>query len=102
MPEFVEKARSLAPRLAALPGIEVTPCPPPTNMFHVHLRADRARLEEAALGVAEETGVWMFNKVGPTDSPLRQRVEVVCLDGTLELSDDEVAGLFEKLMARAT
>jgi threonine aldolase len=102
MPQFVEKARSVAPRLAAIPGIEVTPCPPPTNMFHVHVRADRARLEAAALAVAEETGVWMFNKVAPTDSPLRQRVELVCLDGMLELSDDEIVGLFEKLVARAT
>ncbi|MFT3771091.1 MAG: beta-eliminating lyase-related protein [Minicystis sp.] len=102
MPQFVEKARSLAPRLSAIPGIEVTPCPPPTNMFHLHVQADRALLEEAALAVAEETRVWMFNKVAPTDSPLRQRVELVCMDAMLELSDDEVVELFEKLMARVS
>jgi hypothetical protein len=102
MPRFVEKARSLAPRLAAVPGIEVTPCPPPTNMFHLHVRADRARLEAAALDVAEATGVWMFNKAGPTDSPLRQRLEIVCMDAMLELTDDEVVKLFEMLMARAS
>jgi threonine aldolase len=102
MPHYVEKARSLAPRLAALPGIEVTPCPPPTNMFHLHVRAERARLDEAALDVAEATGVWMFGKVVPTDSPLRQRVELMCLDAMLELSDDEIVELFGLLLARVT
>jgi threonine aldolase len=38
IPLYVAKARSLAPRLA-VPGIEVHPCPPPTNMFHLHVRA---------------------------------------------------------------
>jgi threonine aldolase len=101
MPLYVEKARALAPRLAAIPGIEATPCPPPTNMFHLHLHAEKERLLDAALDVAEASGVWMFAKVGATDSPLRHKVEIACGDATLELSDDEVVGLFESMMARA-
>jgi|HubBroStandDraft_6_1064221.scaffolds.fasta_scaffold135638_2 threonine aldolase len=102
IPLYVEKARSLAPRIAAVPGVEVHPCPPPTNLFLVHLRGDRRRLEDAALDLAEETGVWMFGRLGGTDLPLWQRMELTCGDATLELTDDEIAGLFASLVQRAS
>jgi hypothetical protein len=87
--------------LGAIPGIDVHPCPPHTNMFHMHLQGDERRLLDAALDVAQETGVWMFAKVTPTESPLRQKVELACGDATLELGDDEIVRLFEAVMARA-
>jgi threonine aldolase len=102
IPRYVEKARSLAPRLAGIPGVEVHPNPPPTNLFHVRLRGDRRRLEDAALDLAEETGVWMFLRISGTDSPLWQRVEMACGDATLELEDEEIAGLFDRLVRRAS
>jgi threonine aldolase len=101
IPLYVARARALAPRLAAIPGIEVNPGVPPTNMFHLHLRADRARLDDAALDVAEATGVWMLGRILGTDSPLRQRVEISCGDATQELEDDEIVALFASLMERA-
>jgi threonine aldolase len=102
VPLYVEKARTIAPRLAAIPGIEVLPCPPHTNLFHVRLRADRSRLDEAALDIAEATGVWMWKRSMTTDSPLWQRVELTCGDATLELTDDEIVGLFTSLLERAS
>jgi hypothetical protein len=102
IPLYVAKARSLAPRLARIPGVEVVPGEPPTNMFHLHLRADRARLADAALDVAEATSVWMPSHFAPTDSPLRQRVEIHCGEATLELADDEIVQLFASLMERAS
>ena len=101
IPLYVAKARSLAPRLAAVPGIEVTPAAPPTNMFHLLVRADRDRLEDAALALAEATGVWVIGRTQSTDSPLRRKVEIACGDATLELEDDEIVGLFASLMERA-
>ncbi|APR77487.1 Low-specificity L-threonine aldolase [Minicystis rosea] len=101
IPLYVAKARALALRLASIPGIEVNPSVPPTNMFHLHLRADRRRLDDAALDIAEATGVWMFARAMGTDSPLRQRVEITCGDATLELEDEEIAKLFASLMERA-
>jgi threonine aldolase len=100
MPLYWEKARTIAPRLAALPGVEVSPSMPQTNMFHVHVRASRERLDEAALDVAEATGVWMFGRVATSDPPTWARVEVACGDATLEMADDEIVGLFENLLVR--
>ena len=100
MPLYWEKARAIAPRLAALPGIEVSPSTPQTNMFHVHVRAPWERLDEAALDVAEATGVWMFGRVIASELPGWSRVEIACGDATLEIADDEIVGLFERLLAR--
>lgn len=102
IPLYVEKARRIAPLLARIPGIEVHPVVPPTNMFHLFVHADRKRLEDASLDVAEETGVWMFNRCGSTDSPLRQRLEIGCADASLEIADEEIAELFRLLVERAT
>jgi hypothetical protein len=71
-------------------------------MFHVRVRGDRRRLEEAALDLSEETGVWMFGRLGATDSPFWQRAEITCADATMELEDDEIASLFELLLQRAS
>jgi threonine aldolase len=101
IPLYVAKARALAPRLAAIPGVEVVPEAPPTNMFHLHIEAARERLDEAALDMAEATGVWMLGRCVATDSPRRQRVEITCGDATLEMADEEIVALFTSLVERA-
>ena len=74
---------------------------PPTNLFHVRLRGDRGRIEDAALDLAEETGVWMFGRISGTDSPHWQRWEMACTDATLDFEDDEIAGMFARVLERA-
>jgi threonine aldolase len=101
MPAYVEKARSIAARLATIPGIDVVPEPPQTNMMHLHLHGPKERLEAAALALAEETSVWMFGKLQPTAVPARSYLELAVGDAAMELSDDEIAGLFEALFAKA-
>jgi threonine aldolase len=101
MSAYVERARGLAKVLGSLPGVEVVPDAPPTNMMHLYLHGEKERLEAAAVALAEETGVWMFGKLRPSPIPTRSCFELTVGDATMELTDEEVLGLFEKLFAKA-
>jgi threonine aldolase len=101
IPAFVDHARALAAALSAVEGIEVVPDPPQTPMFHVLLRGDRERLSDAALRLAEQRKVFLFADPDPTTSPSVQRHEVMVSDATLQLEPDEVAALYQQVLAWA-
>jgi threonine aldolase len=82
-------------------GLEVVPSPPHTNMMHVHLRGDKGRLEKAALAIAREEGVWMFNALRPTSLPSYWMFELVVGDATMDISTIEIASLIRALLERA-
>ena len=70
-------------------------------MMHLHLQGNSEALIKAALAVARETGVWLFEKLQPTALPDRHKLELVTGDASLELSGAEVAELFRKVFAKA-
>jgi len=59
MPEYRERARSLAQLLAAQPGWRVAPEVPQVNAFQLHLPMGPERLREALLAVARHEGFWL-------------------------------------------
>jgi len=100
MQAYADRARAIAARLRAVPGIEIVPETPQVNMMHLYLQGPKERLEEAALAVAQETGVWMFGKLQPGPIPSRSLFELTVGDAAMELEDDEIAGLFEALFVK--
>ncbi len=98
---YREKAIAIAARLRRLPGVEITPNPPHTNMMHIAIRGEADRLARAALEVSAETGVWLFAKTFPSDLPAYQRIELTVGDGTLEIDTEEIGRLFEAVLERA-
>lgn len=100
MGEFRDRAIAIARRLAAIPGVLILPDPPQTNMMHVVLRGDPDRLEQAALAVSADTGVWLFGRPAPTDIPAYQRVEIAVNAGAMDIDTEEVGRLFEAVLAR--
>ncbi|MBK8256927.1 MAG: low specificity L-threonine aldolase [Polyangiaceae bacterium] len=101
MGEYWAKAKSIATELGGMSQIDIVPNPPHTNMLHLHLRGDAAKLEGAARAIAEEDGIWMFGKLRPTALQGAWLFELTVGDGTLELADREIRGLFEKLFLKA-
>ncbi|MEO6280775.1 beta-eliminating lyase-related protein [Roseateles sp.] len=59
MPEYRERAQSLAAALGAVPGWRVAPEVPQVNAFQLHLPLAPDRLREALLGVARGDGFWL-------------------------------------------
>ena len=98
MAAYHTKALEVAEVLSAFPDIEIVPNPPHTNMMHVFLRGEREKLEEKALAVAQQTGIWLFFKLFPTIIPSLSKFEMVVGDATCDLRDDEIHNAFAMLL----
>ncbi len=101
MEDYHRKAVELAEILASFPQIDVVPHPPHTNMMHVYIRGDKAKLEAAALDVATETGTWLFYPLAAGPLPTVHKVELTVGDATLDLSKPDIAALFQEMLKRA-
>jgi threonine aldolase len=99
---YVAHAQAVAAALAGLPGLSVLPSPPPTNMFHLFIRGERAALERALLEVAAESGVWLFHPLRPCQLPGYWMTEWVVGDAGLDVPADETAGLLRAVLQRAS
>lgn len=89
MQAFHDKARELAAALAVLPGVWVTPDPPHANAMLVALHGDQARLVEAALAVAEQTGLWLFDLPVPPCVQGMAMFEITIRQAALDVSLEE-------------
>lgn len=101
MERYHVKAREIAALLSPFARITITPDPPHTNMMHLFLRAEQARLEAAALEIARERGLWLFSHLAPTAVPGLTLMEWTVGEATLDISAQEIVEVFEQLLARA-
>lgn len=101
---YHERTVEIAAALDTIDGLALTPNPPHTNMFHLFLRGEPDRLREAALDIAEETGVWLLrgDGVSPSQVPGFHMLEFVTGEATLDIPVAELAGLYARLMERAS
>ena len=99
---YHEKAKSVARVLSEIPQISVIPNPPQTNMMHVFLQGDPERLLDASLEIARETKTLLFPYLTPTSVPNYSSFELSVGDATLDLSDEEIAKLFENVFDRVS
>jgi threonine aldolase len=89
MPAFHDKTKELAAAIAALPGLLVTPNPPHANAMIVALQGDQDNLVDAAIEVAEQTGLWLFDL--PLISPIQgiAMFEITVRGAALDVSVEE-------------
>lgn len=98
---YCRKAAEVAQALRAIPQIAIMPDPPVTNLMHLFIRADAARLEAATVELARETRVRLLPTFAPTQLPGYQKAEFVAGDATLDLANEEIVALFQSLLQRA-
>lgn len=101
IPEYTAKAQAIAAAISALPDVEVTPNPPQTDMMHIFIRADRERLWEALLDIAEEHRVLLASWLAPTQVPGYQMFELTVGNAASDIPTDEIAALFAEWIERA-
>jgi threonine aldolase len=98
MPDYVNTARAIAQALRDVEGVRIVPDPPQTHMMHLLLKASATALDANTRRLAEEEGVWTWQKAMPTLDPGTQRVELSVGDAALEWEPAEVAAVIAGLL----
>ncbi len=98
MPLYAAKACEVAEALSSIPGVQVTPNPPHTNMMHVFLPGDRDRLIEARDQIANKHRAWLFWDLAPCQLPSYRMFELTIQEDGLKFEKEEVREIFGELM----
>lgn len=99
-PAYRQRARSLGEALRNLPGLNILPEDPRTNMMHVLLDLNPELALPARDRVAEESGLWLFSGLRKTNTPNHSRFELYVGEAAMRVPDaDIVAGFREVLNA---
>jgi len=97
MPAFHQKATELAAAIAALPGVLVSPNPPHANAMLIALHGEQGDLVDAAIEVAEQTGLWLFDL--PVNSPIQglAMFEITVREAALDVSVEQAVAAISLL-----
>ncbi|MFL6674216.1 MAG: threonine aldolase family protein [Massilia sp.] len=90
MPAYFERTRFLYEALRAYQQIKVNPARPQANMLHLHLPVSRERALEIRKRLAEEHGIWIFNRINHAALPDTSMFELYVGDNLLNLPDEQV------------
>ncbi|MFJ7912443.1 threonine aldolase family protein [Kitasatospora sp. NPDC096204] len=83
-------AGALARAVAVVPGARVHPAPPHTHQFQLWLPYPAAELEEAGLGLAEDTGIGLFGAWRECGPPGLSMTEVTVATPALDWTGADV------------
>jgi threonine aldolase len=90
MPAYFERTRFLYEALSVHPEFRVNPAAPQANMLHIHLPVSRDRALAIRNQLAEEHGIWMFNRVSNGVLPDTSYFEVYVGDNLLGMSNQQI------------
>jgi threonine aldolase len=97
MPDYVAHARALAAALAEVDDVSVIPDPPQVAMFHLHVKGDPDRLNEAAVELAERTRTSLGAHFIATADPAIATTELTIGEANLAVTPQEAAELYSEL-----
>lgn len=97
MRQYHERAVKIAAAISSVPGVSVTPNPPPANMMHVYIAADPAHVERENLAIAEQDKVLLFRSLRPCRVPQMACFEISVGDAAEAIADDELVRWFSRL-----
>jgi threonine aldolase len=98
MPAYYRHALAIAHAVGDLPGIEVLPSPVQSPMMHLRFAVALDDLNARIADIARTEKIWTLSRPWASEGPTLQRFELQVGDATLELSPEEIRGLFERLL----
>ncbi|MGG7606025.1 threonine aldolase family protein [Massilia sp. BKSP1R2A-1] len=90
MPDYLRRTHFLYEALAAHPGIKRNPAAPQANMLHLHLPVSPERALEIRRELAEQHGIWMFNRIASGVLPDTSSFELYVGDNLLAMPDERL------------
>ena len=101
MPRYVERAAGLARALASIPGVNVQPAQPPTNLMHAIFDCSAAALARARDALAQHDGLWAMGTPVALAGDRLAKVELYVGDNLLTIDDATVVAVWTSLLAQA-
>jgi threonine aldolase len=95
--DYRQRAQDIAARLSGIEGIRIVPAVPCTLMMHLHIAVDADTLNAANRTLAADTQVMLFKRASIRDADT-SKVEVSIGAACASLSDEEIEGLFRRLL----
>lgn len=102
MPDYFRRTQTLYETLKGFPQLIANPATPHANMLHVHMPVTRDRALEIRDAVAEQHGVWLYNRVGHAQLPGQSVTEWYVGDNLLALSDERMRDILALWCAALT
>ncbi len=90
MPAYLARALQLAELVRQFPAIQINPGVPQSNLFHLYLPVSAKRAIEIRNQVAQQHGIWLFNRAVHAALPNQSYFEWYVGDNLLNLSDEQV------------
>ncbi len=98
MPALYARTLRFAAVLQAVPGLRTNPTVPQVNLLHLHFDAPADAVMAARDRIAADHGVWLVDRVRPSDVPGWSTTEVYVGDALLALDDERLVPLFGELV----
>ena len=99
MPAYFKRTEFLYEALRAHPAIRVNPARPAANMLHLHLPVGRERALAIRQRLAEEHGVWLFNRISHGVLSDTSYFELYVGDNLLHTPDEKIVHALALLAA---
>ncbi len=88
-PRYVDRARTLAAKVAAIPGLAIYPERPDANAFNILLHGKPEEIAERHRAFSRDTSVWLFNTLSEAPVAGHTIAEVVIGDASQSYTDDQ-------------
>lgn len=98
IPHYLGAARTIAMLINQIPGVSTSPVVPHTTGFQVHLKADRAKIEQAIKHMIEYERIWITGSVAQTAIDGVYGFDVEIGESAMALAPERWAFNMEKLM----
>ncbi len=101
MPKYLKRTKAVYKTLQKVEGISFCPAAPQVNMFHIYFNSTVEKLTEARNKIAGEDNIWAANGFMRTALENLSYTEIYVGEGLLQIGDDELRNVFEKLVRLA-
>ncbi len=102
MSDYVARARDLAVRLQALPGIMLQPSVPHTNAFQIWMPGEPDLLAARHRSFAHDRKIWLFGGFPPTALASHSMTEIVIGEASDDYAPEEALAWIEAFLARGS
>ena len=98
MSHYYSKTLEIAEALSTIDGIKILPNPPHINMMHIFLQGEKEKLVQSALHLSEETRIWLFGDLMPSQLPQYYKLEFYVGDATMDIETEEIRNMFVRIL----